>query len=261
MKTKTKKTKAMRRLALTVALLLILALLLAFDAMNGDPLSQQWAVHRAIQYAEKLYPDETFHWDQSSTGGQFFNYLVQVQSDQSEDTNFPVQTSFWLLTTDEGIQIEPTHTFYVDHRWNTAYRLGREASQQIAACLAAQAPQLKLSEAYRGGDPVEIDFAYTRESGMDTAAYADALPLDAPFDKAMLQKVPTRFCTQIIWEGKPTQADMQNTLRTLKQVLEANGLPVAYYDIALVPDLDYADHSAFYSDVVESGLIAADEIA
>lgn len=53
MKTKTNKTKNLRRLALAAALLLILALLLAFDAINGDPLSQQWAIHRAIRYAEK----------------------------------------------------------------------------------------------------------------------------------------------------------------------------------------------------------------
>ena len=53
MKTKAKRTKTMRRFALTAALLLILALLLAFDAINGDPLSQQWAIHRAIRYAEK----------------------------------------------------------------------------------------------------------------------------------------------------------------------------------------------------------------
>ena len=41
MKTKAKRTKTMRRFALTAALLLILALLLAFDAINGDPLSKQ----------------------------------------------------------------------------------------------------------------------------------------------------------------------------------------------------------------------------
>ena len=57
---RTRKTKTMRNLAWTAALLLILALLLAFDALNGDPLSQQWAIHRAIRYAEKLYPEEHF---------------------------------------------------------------------------------------------------------------------------------------------------------------------------------------------------------
>ena len=110
MKTKNKKTKTMRRLALAAALLLILALLLAFDAINGDPLSQQWAIHRAIRYAEKLYPEETFHWDQrTAADGQFFHYVVYVQSDQSRDTNFAVQTRFWLLTDDEirGKELEP----------------------------------------------------------------------------------------------------------------------------------------------------------
>ena len=60
MKTKTNKTKNLRRLALAAALLLILALLLAFDAINGDPLSQQWAIYRAIRYAENTgtWPDE-----------------------------------------------------------------------------------------------------------------------------------------------------------------------------------------------------------
>ena len=95
-------TKTMRRLALAAALLMILALLLAFDAINGDPLSQRWAVHRAIRYAEKLYPGQTFHWDErTAADGQFFNYMVYVQSDQSRDTNFAVQTRFWLLTDDE----------------------------------------------------------------------------------------------------------------------------------------------------------------
>ena len=94
MKTKNKRTKTMRRLALAAALLLILALLLAFDAINGDPLSQQWAIYRAIRYAEKLYPEETFHWDQrTAAGGQFFHYVVYVQSDQSRDTNLAVQTT------------------------------------------------------------------------------------------------------------------------------------------------------------------------
>lgn len=99
---RTRKTKTMRNLAWTAALLLILALLLAFDALNGDPLSQRWAVHRAIRYAEKLYPGQTFHWDErTAADGQFFNYMVYVQSDQSRDTNFAVQTRFWLLTDDE----------------------------------------------------------------------------------------------------------------------------------------------------------------
>lgn len=262
---KTRKTKTLRNLAWTAALLLILALLLAFDALNGDPLSQRWAVHRAIRYAEKLYPGQTFHWDErTAAGGQFFNYMVYVQSDQSRDTNFAVQTRFWLLTDDEirGMELEPTHTFYVDHRWNTCYRMGNEAAQQAAAYLTVQAPELNFASVYGAkGNTVEIDLCYTEQDGMTPANYVDDLPLDAAFDKALLQKVPSRLCAQILWDRKPTEADMQQVLHTLKTVLEANDLPITYYDIALVPTADYADHSAFLADVLESGLTPADEIA
>ena len=260
---KTRKTKTLRNLAWTAALLLILALLLAFDAINGDPLSQLWAVHRAIRYAEKLYPGQTFHWDErTAVDGQFFNYMVYVQSDQSGDTNFAVQTQFWLLTTDEGIQTEPTHTFYVDHRWHTAYRMGAEASQQAAAYLTARAPELHFASAYGAkGNTVEIDLCYTEQDGMAPARYVDDLPLDAAFDKALLQKVPSRLCAQVFWDSKPTDAAMQQVLHTIKQVMESNDMPITYYDITLVPNADYADHSAFLADVLESGLTPANEIA
>lgn len=265
MKTKAKRTKTMRRFALTAALLLILALLLAFDALNGDPLSQQWAIHRAIHYAEKLYPGQTFHWDErTAVDGQFFHYVVYVQSDQSGDTNFAVQTRFWLMTDDEirGKEFEPDHVFYVDHRSNTAYRLGDEAAQQASAYLTVQAPELNFASVYGAkGNTVEIDLCYTEQGGRIPADYVDALPLDAAFDKAMLQKVPSRLCAQILWDGKPTDADMQQVLHTLKQVLENNDMPITYYDITLVPTGNYADHNAYMADVLESGLTPADKIA
>lgn len=265
MKTKAKRTKTMRRFALTAALLLILALLLAFDALNGDPLSQQWAVYRAIRYAEKLYPAETFHWDQrTAPDGQFFHYVVYVQSDQSGDTNFAVQTRFWLMTDDEirGKALEPDHVFCVDHRSNTAYRLGDEAAQKASAYLNVQAPELNFASVYGAkGNTVEIDLCYTEQDGRIPADYVDALPLDAAFDKAMLQKVPSRLCAQILWDGKPTDADMQQVLHTLKQVLENNDMPITYYDITLVPTGNYADHNAYMADVLESGLTPVDKIA
>ena len=54
---------------------------------------------------------------------------------------------------------------------------------------------------------------------------------------------------------------MQTVLHTLKQMLESNDMPITYYDITLVPTGDYADHSAFMADVLESGLTSADTIA
>ena len=111
------------------------------------------------------------------------------------------------------------------------------------------------------GNTVEIDLCYTEQDGMTPANYVEDLPLDAAFDKALLQKVPSRLCAQVLCDGKPTEADMQTVLHTLKQVLESNDMPITYYDITLVPTGDYADHSAFMADVLESGLTSADTIA
>lgn len=54
------KVKSKRKMAGILAAVLIALLLLAFDCINGDPISERWAMHRAIQFAEKLYPDQTF---------------------------------------------------------------------------------------------------------------------------------------------------------------------------------------------------------
>ena len=143
-----------------------------------------------------------------------------------------------------------------------AYRLGNEAAQQAAAYLTVQAPELNFASVYGAkGNTVEIDLCYTEQDGMTPANYVDDLPLDAAFDKALLQKVPSRLCAQVLCDGKPTEADMQTVLHTLKQVLESNDMPITYYDITLVPTGDYADHSAFMADVLESGLTSADTIA
>ena len=96
---------------------------------------------------------------------------------------------------------------------------------------------------------------------MTPANYVDDLPLDAAFDKALLQKVPSRLCAQVLCDGKPTEADMQTVLHTLKQVLESNDMLITYYDITLVPAGNYADHNAYMADVLESGLTPADKIA
>ena len=82
------------------------------------------------------------------------------------------------------------------------------------------------------------------------------LPLTKPCCKRC-----SRLCAQVLCDGKPTEADMQTVLHTLKQVLESNDMPITYYDITLVPTGDYADHSAFMADVLESGLTSADTIA
>ena len=125
------KVKSKRKMAGILAAVLIALVLLAFDCINGDPISERWAMHRAIQFAEKLYPDQTFTAEgMGSMRG--FCYTTRVQSQQSRDTRFYVKTSFWLFTSDT-----PTvdHTQYVDARLNTAWRMNAEARADLAPAL------------------------------------------------------------------------------------------------------------------------------
>ena len=134
------KVKSKRKMAGILAAVLIALVLLAFDCINGDPISERWAMYRAIQFAEKLYPDQTFTAENAGSM-RGFCYTVGVQSQQSRDTRFYVETSFWLFTSDT-----PTvdHTQYVDARLNTAWRMNEEARADLAPALVDALPEYDI---------------------------------------------------------------------------------------------------------------------
>lgn len=259
------KTKTKKRLAGAAGILIILGLLLAVDAITGDPFSRAWAQWRALHRAETLYPDQEFYVV-SSYSGQFFNYGVTVQSTTSTDTRFDVTTDFWLITEDRAEE-------QVENRWNTCYRMGQEGAEQIADILAQEAPELNLAGVY-GTDlnRVELDLAWEPDGEGAGRPHPEKtpelFPLDGAFDMSILQKVPSRLCLQVNWTGTPTQEDLDTVLQTLKQVLEANDLPVTYYDVHLVPmysleeyDQRYSSRENYLNEVLASGPVAAKDIA
>ena len=130
------KVKSKRKMAGILAAVLIALVLLAFDCINGDPISERWAMHRAIQFAEKLYPDQTFTAEGvGSMRG--FCYTTRVQSQQSKDTWFYVETHFWLFTSDI---YTIDHTQYIDARLNTSNRMELEAQDRKSTRLNSSHP-------------------------------------------------------------------------------------------------------------------------
>lgn len=259
------KTKTKKRLAGAAGILIILGLLLAVDAITGDPFSRAWAQWRALHRAETLYPDQEFYVA-SSYSGQFFNYGATVQSTTSPDTRFDVTTDFWLITEDRAEE-------QVESRWNTCYRMGQEGAEQIAGILAQEAPELNLAGIY-GTDlnRVELDLAWEPDGEGAGRSHPEKtpelFPLDGAFDMSILQQVPSRLCLQVNWTGTPTQQDLDTVLQTLKQVMVANDLPVTYYDVHLVPMYSLEEYNQRYSsrenylnEVLASGPVAANDIA
>ena len=241
---------------------LVLGLLLAADAVYGDPLSRAWAESRAVQYAESLYPGQTFIVTESYDGSRF-EYGTLVQSEQSPDTRFEVRTSFWLFTTDDSGEDDPSsHEWLVEQRWNTAYRMGTEAAAQVDDILAEELPQYEFAANYGGEEPQRSSFisiGYTPETGAVPGNYAEYLPLDASFSKDLLQDVPTRLMLQCTWPTTPTQADVDTVLAQVKQVMEANGYRFAWYDVTLT-DATAPDYQTRLENLAESGDVAAEDI-
>ena len=133
------KVKSKRKMAGILAAVLIALVLLAFDCINGDPISERWAMHRAIQFAEKLTRTRLYGRKRRFDAGILLYSKRTIQ--QSRDTRFYVETSFWLFTSDT-----PTvdHTQYVDARLNTAWRMNEEARADLAPALVDALPEYDI---------------------------------------------------------------------------------------------------------------------
>ena len=255
------KTHTKRIAAGIVAVLLILAMLLAAEAIYGVPVSRAWANSRAIAYAEKLYPGQTFTVE-SEDSGSFWTYGTWVQSEQSQDTRFDVTTKFWLFTSDEGgMEGLSRHEQMVERRWNTAYRMGEEAAAAVEEVLQKELPQYQFAGTYGAEQrSCDIQLGYTEDSSVIPQEYAELLPLDAPFDKSLLQEIPTKLSVTGVWPTTPTQADVDTVLADLKKVLTAAGYDFAYYSLTLT-DATAPSYEEGLDRLAESGVVAADTIA
>ena len=242
---------------------LVLVLLLAGDAVYGDPLSRAWAAHCAIRYAESLYPGQTFRVAQSGAGSMF-GYLTFVQSEQSEDTWFDVQTDFWFWTTDERFAGEPArHEYYVESGMNTYMRLGREASEEVDAVLEQELPQyqfvIRTDESERGSFVAVCYSPDAAEEEQLAKQFPELVALDTPFSKDILDKVPSCLRVTGTWPTTPTQAGVDTVLAQVKQVMEANGYHFAWYSLTLT-DATAPDYQTGLDLLAESGDVAADDI-
>ena len=235
---KTGKKNPLRILAGVAGTLIVVGLLLLVDGITGDPISRRLADNGALAYAEKAYPGQTFTILESG-GGQWFRYYARVQSEQSPDTTFMVDTSFWFFRQGEE-QRE------VEGRNWTLVRQGKEGAEELSAALHEALPDLEFAPAFNGWLPgtdyediqnmdVELDLCWTPDNMREVTGYVDLFPLDAPFDKAVTQKVPDRVVVQVLWDGIPTQADYDKTLARIKSAAEEAGFAIDWYDLTLAP--------------------------
>ncbi len=259
--------KTKRILAAAGGAAIVLALLLGVDAISGDPLSRAWSRRAAVRYAEKLYPGQSFTvlggW-----GGRFFRYVNEVQSAQSADTRFEIETRFWLFTDDTGPGDDvPDHVWRVEQRRNTCLRLEQAADEQLAALAREQYGEAFAPYNESGYRPFVFmlccDPPYKTQQGtvscsQNAAAWGGALELDEPFAPAVLQKVPTILTAcRICPGGAVTAAEEKQALRELKAFVEGVGWSADYYQVRF---LCPSEGSGGFVEFAASDAVPAEDI-
>ena len=243
------KTKTKRNLAKVAGILLVAIILLLADAYSGDPVTRFWANNSAVAHAEKLYPNQTFTVV-NSFGGQKFRYGVEVQSADDEDTTFQVKTFLGFVTGDN-------HEETVESRVVTQNRMGDALTAEARDLLLANAPTLNFPS---GDEPRQICFVtlgYDPETNQSTDAYNDALTPGMSCETGLVKQIPSKLAV-LLQSPAPSQEELTAALSTVKQVMEAGGMPFAYYEVTIIPDSGtYEEQRAL---LVESGAVAAETI-
>ena len=219
------------------------ALLVALFAYTviGDPISGAWAQQRAIRYAEQRFPGQTFTAPKGSWYSYYFNYSVEVQSDQSPDTHFTVETRKWLWLNDYGT------TDAVTNGVTARQRMEQALTDKAQRTFDALSDRSDLDGALQVELCVEPDADSSSGYAPHTEHYSDVIYLDAPMDEAILDKVPSCLTLTIFWPTAATETDVQTVLRDVKQLMEQSDLPLTYYRVTLLGS----------DGIVGSGVVAA----
>ena len=237
-----------RRIGFWLAGLAAAAVLLAgliYSGLYGDPVSDAWAQWRALRYAERLFPGQTFTAPDGSWYTQYFNYSVTVQSDQSPDTHFTVEVRKWFWLEDYGTAA------YVTDGTTACRRVEKTLSEKAEQKFELLSDLSRLDGQYSVWLCAVPDAASITSFDCAVGPYAAWVYTDAPFDVSILEHVPGALDLTLYWPTAPAESDLQAVLHEAKQVMERSGLPMTYYTVTLVgPD----------GDKVRSGVAEAEQI-
>lgn len=89
------KKKVWKRVALALALGLIIAVCWFANALNGNPISQMLAEHSADRYLSENFPDTDYYIEKVGYSFKTANYYAQVRSETSIDTQFTLYIDMW----------------------------------------------------------------------------------------------------------------------------------------------------------------------
>ena len=218
------RTRLRRVLAAAGGFAIVLALLFGLCYCNSDPFSRFLSKQIVLHYLETTYPGQTFTVCASGQDPGF-QYVFEMQSPTSPDTVFHVWTDFGKITWD-------TYDMEVTGGMNTRNRLANDLYRDVSAALAGT-PLQNVS--------FSVQFNPEGPDGSEVSLPAGDHPpvtLDMPYDKQNLPAMALVLDLQPAAGVSGLKAAADEALRQAKAAMEAAGIDMAAYQVAIWSDMD-----------------------
>lgn len=250
------KRKALKIIALVLALVLIAGIGWFANALVGNPVSKYLANRSAEKYISEVYPQEDFLVREVRYDFKVCGYYAKIYSPRSIDSDFSLSVDFL------GKVLYDTYEYNVLTGENTASRINKEYREAVDRVL--NSPSYPYNSHIAFGDIEFIPEEY--KDNYDVPSYAivtETLTPDILYDINEMGRKAGHLVIYVA-DDELTEEKMAETLLGIKDIFDKSG--VSFYAISCqlenrktdVPpstDIKQIEVQHFlYSDIYEEGL-------
>lgn len=251
------KRKALKIIALILALVLIGGISWFANALVGNPVSKYLAGKNAEKYISEIYPEEDFLVREVRYDFKVCGYYAKIYSPRSIDSDFELRIDFI------GKVLYDTYEYNVLTGENTASRINNEYREAVDRVL--DSPSYPYNSHIAFGDIEFIPEEY--KDNFDVPSYAvvtETLTPDALYDINEMGKKAGHLIIYVA-DDELTERKMAEVLLGIKDIFDKSGVSFHAIDCTIenrkadVPpstDIKQIEVQHFlYSDIYEDGLI------
>lgn len=250
------KRKALKIIALVLALVLIAGIGWFANALVGNPVSKYLANRSAEKYISEVYPEEDFLVREVRYDFKVGGYYAKIYSPRSIDSDFSLSVDFL------GKVLYDTYEYNVLTGENTASRINKEYREAVDRVL--NSPSYPYNSHIAFGDIEFIPEEY--KDNYDVPSYAivtETLTPDILYDINEMGRKAGHLVIYVA-DDELTEEKMAETLLGIKDIFDKSG--VSFYAINCQIENRKADEPPstdikqievqhfLYSDIYEEGL-------
>lgn len=259
--------KIWKKIALIIALLLILGLGVFANALVGNPISKLLAKQTATKQLKEVYWDTDFRIERISYSFKDGNYYIHISSPSSIDSHFTICTNMG------GKLLYDSYESRVVTRQNTADRINTEYRELVESVL--KSPMVSFTSDIWFGDIAFISETYEIIDDFPACSIiSETLELDKIYDVREFGK-QAGVLVVYIQDEIVTIERAAELLLEIKYIMDSNDIPFYAIDFELKypkpeneelivewrekPTIDILEF--LYEDIYEEGLIERVKVA